>query len=256
VRHDPYAWTLHREALLGVSILAVAYLLALRRRPARRWRIACFAAGLLMLVAVAVTPLHALSFHLLAAHLLQNVVLAEWAPALIVLGLPPALAARIADRPVLRELTHPAVALPVWVATYVAWHVPAAYDAALEHPDTLLHLEHLSYFAAGCLLWWPVVHERPWRLAPGPRAFYVFAAFLVASPLGLLLALLPEPVYAYYEHGPGLWGLSPLADQQIAGVTMASEEAVVFFAVFVFLFARFLAVEERGGAYELDELRS
>ena len=84
------------------------------------------------------------------------------------------------------------------------------------------------YFGAGCLLWWPVQDE-PWRLRPGRRAGYLFAAFLLASPLGLLLALIPEPLYEWYEDGPGLWGFSAITDQQIAGVTML-EQAVVFFA--------------------------
>ena len=73
----------------------------------------------------------------------------------------------------------------------------------------------------------------------------MFAAFALASPLGLLLALVPDAVYSFYERGPGLWGLSPTSDQQIAGVTMAGEQAVVFFAAFSLFFFRFLAEEER-----------
>jgi cytochrome c oxidase assembly factor CtaG len=72
----------------------------------------------------------------------------------------------------------------------------------------------------------------------------VFAAFVLASPLGLLLALLPKPVYPFYVHArPRVWGLSPLTDQEIAGVTMASEQAAVLFAAFFFWFRRFLADE-------------
>ena len=244
MRPDPYTWSLHPEASLALVALGVVYALAARRYAAPRWRVGCFSAGLLLLVATAVTPLDALSFHLLTAHLLQNVVLAEWAPALVVLGVPPALAAELTRFRVARTLTHPVVALPLWLATYFLWHLPPAYDAALEHPGTLLHLEHLMYFVTGCLVWWPVLQNEPWRLRSVTRAVYLFAAFLLASPLGLLLALLPDPVYGFYEDA-GLWGLSPLTDQQIAGVTMASEQAIVFFAAFAFFFARFLAEEER-----------
>jgi putative membrane protein len=247
VRPDPYSWTAHPEALAAVALLVGSYVYALRASPAPRWRIACFATAVALLVATAVTPLDALSFHVLTAHLLQNVVLSEWAPLLVVLGLPPALAAVLARHALARFLTRPAVALPVWLTTTFVWHVPALYDAALEHPATLLHLEHALYFATGCLLWWPVLQEEPWRLRPISRAGYLFAAFVLASPLGLLLALLPEPVYGYYEDGPGLWGLSPLTDQQIAGITMASEQALVFFVVLTWLFFRFLGEEERKG---------
>jgi cytochrome c oxidase assembly factor CtaG len=192
-----------------------------------------------------VTPLEALSYHLLSAHLLQNVILAEWAPALIVLGVPPDLAARIARLPAVGSLTRPPVALGVWLLTYFAWHLPPAYDTALEHPATLLHLEHACYLAAGSLLWWPVFQDAPHRISNAGRALYLFLAFVLASPVGLLLALAPEPAYDYYVEGDGHWGLGPQADQQIAGVTMAGEQALVFFAVFAVFFFRFLADEER-----------
>jgi putative membrane protein len=243
VRPDPYAWTTHLEAVMAVAVFVVGYGIAVRGRPVPPWRIACFGAGAALLVVAAVSPLDSLSFHLLSAHLLQNVILAEWAPALVVLGVPAALAARLAVLRGVRQLTRPAVALSLWLATYFVWHLPPLYDAALEHPWTLLHLEHAMYFATGCVLWWPVFQDEPWRLPAGLRSAYVFAAFLLVSPLGLLLALLPEPIYEYYEDA-GLWGLSSLTDQQIAGITMASEEALVFFAAFAVFFFRFLTEEE------------
>ncbi|MGH3104125.1 MAG: cytochrome c oxidase assembly protein [Gaiellaceae bacterium] len=243
MRPEPYSWNSHIEVAAALAALGLGYALAMRRHPAPPWRIACFALGGALLLATAVTPLDALSYHLLVAHLLQNVVLAEWAPLLIVLGLPPALAAALGAVPAVRPLTHPAVALPLWLATYFLWHLPLAYDAALEH-DALLHLEHATYFVTGCLLWWPVIHDQPRRLQSSTRAVYLFAAFLLGSPLGLLLALLPEPVYAYYEEGERLWGLSALMDQQIAGITMSAEQAVVFFAGFTLFFFRFMREEE------------
>ena len=199
----------------------------------------------MLLLATAVTPLDALSYHLLSAHLFQNVVLAEWAPALLVLGVPPALAARLAQRQPARLLTRAPVALGIWLATYYLWHIPAAYDAALERP-ALLHLEHVCYLAAGVLLWWPVFQDAPHRLSNAARAVYLFAAFVLASPIGLLLALLPKPAYDWYREGGGFWGLTPQADQQLAGVAMSVEQAAVFFAVFALFFFRFLAEEETG----------
>ena len=247
MRPDPYAWTIHPEALAGIAVLVAAYALAARRHETPRWRIACFAFGALLLLATAVTPLDALSFHLLSAHLLQNVVLAEWAPALVVLGVPPGLGAAISHVGAVRALTRPWIALPLWLATYFLWHLPAAYDAALEQP-VLLHAEHASYFAAGCLLWWSAFQDEPWHLGAGTRAAYMFAAFVLGSPLGLLLAFLPDAVYDFYVEG-GAFDVSPLADQQIAGMTMAFEQAAVFFAAFTVFFLRFLSEQD------LEEVR-
>jgi cytochrome c oxidase assembly factor CtaG len=223
----------------------LAYILATRGERVERWRVAAFGAGCLLLLATAVTPLEALSYHLLSMHLLQNVILAEWAPALLVLGIPPSVAQRVGRIPAVRQLTRPAVALGLWLLVYFAWHLPPAYDTALEHPATLLHLEHAMYLAAGALLWWPVFQDAPHRLSNAARALYLFVAFILASPIGLLLALAPEAAYDYYVEGGGLWGLGAHSDQQLAGVTMAVEQAIVFFAVFAIFFFRFLADEDQ-----------
>jgi cytochrome c oxidase assembly factor CtaG len=242
--HDPYAWSLNFEALVLVPALALGYALVARRYGVPRWRITCFASGLALILIVFVTPLHTIALHyLLSIHLLQNVVLAEWAPALCVLGLP-------ASLPVPRLLTHPFVALPLWAGTYFVWHVPAIYDSALRNPQTLLHLEHVSYFVTGLLFWWPVLHDEPHHVPAGVRAMYCFAAFVVASPLGLLLALIPRAVYDFYVDAPHrLWGLSPLTDQQIGGTAMALEQAAVLFAAGTYFFFRFLSGEGRADAF-------
>ncbi|HEX9142107.1 MAG TPA: cytochrome c oxidase assembly protein, partial [Gaiellaceae bacterium] len=83
----------------------------------------------------------------------------------------------------------------------------------------------------------------------GVKALYLFAAFVLAAPLGLLLALLPRPIYDFYKDAPQLWGLSDKTDQEIAGVTMAVEQAVVFFAVFAYFLLRFLRTEHIAGVF-------
>ena len=232
------------EAIGLVPVLAVTYVLVTRGYRPSRARIAAAAAALALIAAAFTTKLQPFALHtFLWAHLLQNVVLAEWAPALLVLAVPPALAARVRVPPL--------VALPVWLVTYYVWHLPVIYDAALRRPHSLLHVEHVTYLLAGLAVWWPVVHG---AYSSGAKAAYVFAAFVLASPLGLVLALIPRPIYGFYAHAPRTWGPSPLADQQIAGVTMAVEEAVVFFAVFVACMRRFLQQEQLEGAF--DELRS
>ena len=244
MRPDPFAWNPHPEAVVAIALTAVAYALAIRRYPASRTRIALFALATVLLLAISVSPLDSLTYHLLTAHLLQNVVLAEWAPALMVAAVPPALADELDRFAAWRMLTRPVIALPLWLAVYALWHLPPAYDTALEHM-TLLHFEHVTYLAAGVLMWWPVFHG---RLSYGLRAGYLFLAFALASPIGLVMALVPDPAYDFYAGGFPQWSLSQLTDQQIAGVTMAVEQAVVFFSLFGWAFYRFLEEEEGAGA--------
>lgn len=245
----PGTWSWNPEAFVGAG-LGAAYLLSLQRWPAGRWPVASFLSGCALIVVVFVTPWDTVATeYLLWLHLLQNVVLAEWAPLLLVLGVPPALASRIgAVRPI-ALLTRPLVALPLWIGAYAAWHVPALYDAALRHGGVLLALEHATYLVTGLLMWWCVWQDEPHRLTTGGRAAYVFAGFVLSAPLGLVLALVPEPIYEAYADVPErLWGLDRLADQQLGGISMATEQAAVFFVVFAFWFLRFLAEEERHDA--------
>ena len=244
---SPYEWPLDWDALVVVPALTAAYVWTQARWPAGPPRRVAFAVSQLLVLVVMVTPLATIALHyLLAVHLLQNVVLAEWAPGLAVLAVAPSLARELERFRLVRVSTHPLVALPAWLLSSYVWHVPAVYDTALEHQNSILHLEHASFFTTGVLLWWPVIHG---RRSDGQKALYLFAAFVLASPVGLLLALLPHPVYDFYERAPHLWGLGHLTDQQIAGVTMAVEQAIVFFAVFIFHLARFLRSEELVGTF-------
>lgn len=243
---SPGSWHAAWEEVAALALVAVAYGAVVRKYEISTARRRAFDAALLVALASVVSPLATLALHyFLWAHLLQNVVLAEWAPALAVVGISPALAAGLGRHGAVRALVHPLVALPVWLAVYGIWHVPALYDAALRH-RLLLDLEHASYLVAGCLLWWPVFHDAPRRLRAGAKAAYLFGAFVLASPLGLVLALLPSPIYDFYEHAPRLWGIGPLTDQQIGGVVMAVSEGILFFALFAVFFVRFMAEEEAG----------
>jgi cytochrome c oxidase assembly factor CtaG len=229
------------EAIGLAPALALGLALGARRGGIPRPRLAAGALGIALLFAAFCTQLEPLANHtFLWAHLLQNVVLAEWVPALLVLAVPPWLATRASCFPLFR----PMVALPLWLAAYYTWHLPWIYDTALRNPHSLLHVEHLTYLAAGICVWWPVVHGYG---SAGTKAAYLFAAFVLASPLGLLLALIPRAIYPFYAHAPRTWGPRPLVDQQIAGVTMAAEEAVVFFGAFAAYLLRFLADEQASG---------
>src|SRR3954466_7600011 len=220
------------EAVLLAPALAVVYAIAVRPRGPRAL---AAATGIALIFASFFTTLQPLATHtFLWAHLLQNVVLAEWAPALLVLAIP-------RDRA--RRVTIPMLpALASWLVTYFVWHLPWIYDGALRHPHSTLHIEHVTYLVAGVALWWPVIRGPQ---NSGAKALYLFAAFVLASPIGLVLALIPKPIYDFYAHAPRTWGPGALADQQIAGVTMALEQAAVFFAVFAFYLLRFLQEEQR-----------
>ena len=134
------------------------------------------------------------------------------------------------------------VALGYWLAVWYVVHVPAVYGYGLHH-GWMLGIEHLAFLSAGILFWWPVLVEG--RMAPMPKLVYLAAAFFIAAPVALVIALAGSTIYPFYDTTPHLFGQSPLADQQIGGMLMAVEQSVLLFAAFSWTFFRLLSEDEQ-----------
>ncbi|HEY3764443.1 MAG TPA: cytochrome c oxidase assembly protein [Gaiellales bacterium] len=231
--------------IAAVDYAVVVRALGRRGSPTPRVRIWSFAAGLALIALALLSPIeHIALTSLLSVHLLQNVMLADWAPPLLVLGLSPAMVAACERRRVVRVLTTPAVALCAWLAAWYCLHVPVVYGYALTH-RWALGLEHLAFLTSGLAFWWPVL--TPARMTSAAKLIYLFGAFVAASPVALALAL-THPQYSFYVHAPRLWGVSPLEDQQLGAIAMAIEQAAILFGACSVFFFRMLAEDEAGDA--------
>jgi cytochrome c oxidase assembly factor CtaG len=138
----------------------------------------------------------------------------------------------------------------VWLALIYVWHIPALYNAALEHP-TAHALEHACFFGAGVAVWWPLVQPVPMRrrlTGMGPFV-YIFAAKVGLAGLGIYLAWSTGVAYDYYEHVPRIWGLTAVEDQNVGGAIMLVEQSIVLVIALAFLFVRMLNQSEE------DEVR-
>jgi putative copper resistance protein D len=244
----PTAWDPAPLVLAAATLALVLFARAfvtLRRRGRRDhagWdRTVLFVAGVALATLPLVSPLDAIADDdLVSAHMLQHVLLADAAPPLILLGLRgpllfffvPAFILRPAAhsrtvRSVLAFALRPLVALAIWVAAVAAWHVPAAYDFALTHP--FVHdLEHASFLVAGLLVWAQLIDPARRRaLSLTGLLAFAGALFILGQVLSNVLLLAPRPLYAAYAaHPSGLLGLTPLADQQAAGLVMMGEQLV------------------------------
>jgi cytochrome c oxidase assembly factor CtaG len=210
------------------------------------WRITLFGLGVALVVVPLNSPLETIAIHyLLLIHLLQNVMVADWAPPLLVLGLTPAMRVAVAawgGRP-LAVLTRTRVVLPLWLVVWYGVHLPAFYDYALRHP-WLLNVEHGLLLGAGLLFWWPVFSELPQRLSTPVKLVYLGAAYVGSAFLSLALIFSSSAFYGFYEAAPRLWGLSPEKDQNLGGILMNGEQLVVFFAAMSYFLLRLLSEEE------------
>jgi putative membrane protein len=226
----------------AIVIFAVGYLWAARVFHAPAWRQVCFAAGLAIVAAGLLSPIeHVALESMLSFHLLQNVMLADWAPPLLVLGLTPAMAAAAERHRWVRAATHPGFALTYWLAVWYVVHIPGVYNYALEN-RWALGIEHLLFLTAGLVFWWPVI--LPGRMTVTPKLVYLAVAFFVAAPVAAFIALATTTLYPYYDGTPHLFGQTPLEDQQIGGMLMAVEQSILLFVAFTWVFFAMLRDDE------------
>jgi cytochrome c oxidase assembly factor CtaG len=221
-------------------------------------RTSAFALGWLSLVAALVSPLHWLGERLFTFHMIEHeVIMAISAPMLVAArplaaclwGLP-----RLLRRPAVRALQTSLIrqgwdwltrgtqatllhGVVIWV-----WHVPTLFDAAIG--NLVLHrLQHASFFATAVFFWWSVL----WRSDRGAAAWHVFLTMMHTSVLGALMALAPRVLFTAQTQGSQTWGLTPLEDQQLAGVVMWIPAGTVYAGAALVLAALWISQASRGG---------
>jgi putative membrane protein len=269
-------WSWDPGVLLSLAVSGGLYVAGVRRlwrragtgHGVRRWEAAAFAAGWLALIVALISPLDALGGVLFSAHMTQHEVLMLIAAPLMVFGrpgivclwaLPPAARDRIGRavraKPVAAVWSTATSPLVVWTAHGLAlwlWHIPALYQATLGN-DWIHAFQHLSFFGTAVLFWWSLIHGRYGRIGYGVGVFYVFTTALHSSILGALLTLAPRLWYPIYEERALRWHLSPLEDQQLAGLLMWIPTGVIFVVLGLALFAAWLGESERRVAHTRSE---
>ncbi len=278
-------WQWRPEVLLPVGLAAALYLRGARRlrraHPARsvaaRWRAACYLGGAGAIVIALCSPLELLAELSFSAHMIQHQLLLMVAPPLLLLGepfpslvwgLPPRLrpvVGAVVARPgpvraALRRLTWMPVAGALYTLVLWGWHYPRFYEAALGRP-WLHDLEHLTFFAAAILFWWPIVNPAPRlrRLGTGMlygvRIGYLILATAQNTLLGAVLGLAERVLYPSYAAAPRLLdGWSPVDDQAFGGGVMWSGSHMFLIGVLVLLH-RALDTERPGVVGQNEDAR-
>jgi putative membrane protein len=174
-------------------------------------------AAIALMVLVFISPLCALSSALFAARVLHHVLLVAAVAPLLALAFP------------LRRLGSPSlgVLIGVHAAVMWAWHAPAAYSWGLESVPAYW-LMQATLLGSAWWLWRAILSPT----APTGSAFMALGATIgQMGMLGALLVFAPRPLYAEHLASTAAWGLSPLADQQLAGLLMWMPAMLPYVAV-------------------------
>jgi cytochrome c oxidase assembly factor CtaG len=228
--------------LVLAVVAAALYWRAARTDRPDTWRLVSFASGLFLIAASLNSPLENVAAHyLLLMHLLQNALIADLAPLLVLLGLTPGMRAELGRRGLNRVRAR--WILPIWLGAWYLTHLAPFYNWALR-TGWGLNIEHAILIAVGLLFWWPIVSG---RLSVPAGLGYLAVAFIGSSFLGLAYIFSSSPFYSYYEHAPRLWGLSPIRDQNLGGILMNGEQTLVFLCAIGYFVMRLLDEEHAAG---------
>ena len=242
------SWTLEPLQLAPIVLVAAAYVvrartLARRGQPVPTWRIALFSLGIALLVIAVASPIAEIGeTELFSFHMTQHLLIGDLAPLCILAGLTGPLLRPVLALPGvmrLRVLANPFVAFPIWATNLVLWHMPVLYEGAVEH-SALHALEHVAFFGAGIVLWLPILETLPapeW-FGTGAKLAYIVGVRLVATVIGNVFIWAGSPFYAVYEGRDDYLGLSPDADQSLAGSLMMLEGSLVTIVALAWLFLR------------------
>jgi putative membrane protein len=251
IQSNTLFWNPQPSVLIGCALLIYGYMLFVRFRF--ELKSLSFLAGVLVLLLALASPLEMLADnYLFSAHMLQHLLLWEFVPPFLILGLPIKPLRRALQRPLLnrieRFLARPTLAWSLGVGAMWVWHFPALYEAALL--DQNIHIvEHLIFLVTATLLWWPILtplNER--RMAPFPSLMYLFLAMASSTILGIVLTFAPPGIYPSHFVPDDMfgiipmlrdqWGMNPRTDQQLGGIMMWIGGSLIYLCAALVALAR------------------
>jgi putative membrane protein len=236
------------------------------------WRLLSFFSGLSVIWLAIASPLDGFADALLSAHMVEHLLLMSFAPPLLLLGWPTVPLLRGLPREVTVYLLGPLLRMdmlrnlgrvmttPIWAwlamnLTLLGWHVPVAYDFALEN-EHWHQFEHLCFLGTSILFWWPII--RPWPARARYKGWlllvYLIMADIVNTLLSAFLAFCDRPVYSYYVKRQNVFEISPLADQRAGAVIMWVVGSLVFLLPAIFLTVRLLQLNSELRGQRKEEL--
>ncbi len=264
--HDLWsAWSWEPAVLAGLGVTVLLYargMARLRARSgsrtaARRREAAAFWCGWVALAVALVSPLHPLGEALLAAHMAQHELLMVLAAPLLVLGRPlvvslwglsPGPRRAVGRwvgglRSLWRLISRVEVAWLLHALAIVGWHLPVLYQGTVGS-DLVHSLQHSSFLLTALLFWWSVLPGATLRGRHGAAIMSLFGTMVYTGGIGALLTFGRTLWYPAYGEAAPLWGLTPLEDQQLAGLIMWVPGGLSYLLATVWLTIDWLRVSE------------
>ena len=260
-------WSADPWLLTPLYIIGIAFYIGTQRlwhhagggRGVSFRQVGAFWAGWLIVALALTSPLHWLGERLFTVHMIEHELLMVVGAPLMALAringpllwsLPSALrpaAGRCLNLPIVARpwalVSHPLSATALHGLALWIWHAPPLYALALQ--NTAVHrFQHVSFFATALLIWWVLLHGRGMgrsvRLRDGIAIGCLFVTVLHSGVLGALLTLSTHIWIPGQGALAGEFGLSPLEDQQLAGILMWVPMGILYTGAALFFAYRWL----------------
>jgi putative membrane protein len=142
-------------------------------------------------------------------------------------------------------LRRPPIAWAVSVVALWGWHLPALYEAALRYQPMHI-LEHACLFGSALLFWYLLICQTGRHgFGYGSALAYTLTMAAQGTILGIAMTFSPAPWYPAYAGTTGAWGITPMQDQQLAGLSMWIPAGAIYLATALAVCVRWMAAEER-----------
>ena len=266
------SWELQPIVLLVLLLFGGLFTIGwvrLRKRDAtlgRIWRILSYWAGLLLVFLALMSPIEVLSGQLFTAHMIQHLMIAMFAPPLLLApnplpivmwGMPLKARRRVGRllfskrsriRPLLTQLSKPAVAWAAFFLFLWGWHDSNLYNLTLRN-EWVHDLEHFTFFYSAMLLWWhitgaaPIFHK---RFSYPARIAFVIGCVPANMLAGVVIALAESVIYTHYLSVPfRTFNISVLDDQRLGGAIMWIPGSMMYVIAVIVLVTLWLNEQER-----------
>ena len=259
-------WTFQPLVAVPLVLAAIGWLALVRRigrlhpdTPVPLVRTGAFLGGLAAIAVALMSGIERYDTTLFSVHMAQHLLLLLVAPPLIALAAPITQLLRAASPrvrngillPILHSnavsvLAHPIVAWLTFALVLWGSHFSPLFNIALEDPGAH-DIEHAAYLVAALLFWWPVVglDPAPRRMSYAARLLYLLLQLPLNSFLAMAILFADEPLYPHYATLGSPYGISPLADQQLAGGVMWFAGDIAFIGAILLLIGGWMRHEQR-----------
>jgi putative membrane protein len=208
------SWNFDPLLIAVFAVMAAGALAMSRKSAAEAARSPSGVLAVLVLLIAFVSPICALASALFSARIVHHLLLVAAAAPLLALALP----TRFARLPL--SATFLAHTLVMWV-----WHAPIPYQWALSSVPVYWLME-VSLFFSAFVMWQGILAARA-----GPALSALLGSIVQMGMLGALLTFATRPLYEAHATTTLPYGLTPLGDQQLAGLLMWVPAALPYLAV-------------------------